>query len=65
MATPLLDIEGTGTEIAVRISGFADQRVHVIVLPASTPPEFADSRPISESLAEIAARVKANGDKTV
>ncbi len=40
--------------------GLADRRVHVIVLPASEPSVHVDSRPISESLAEVAAMVQAN-----
>jgi hypothetical protein len=60
MAIPLLDIEGTGAEIATRISDFADRRLHVIVLPASEPPVHTDSRPITDSLAEIAASVGAH-----
>ncbi len=38
MAIPLLDIEGTGAEIAPRLTDFADRRLHVIVLPASELP---------------------------
>ena len=57
MVTPLLDLEGTGAEIAERLCDYADRRIHVIVLPATeleTPKD--DVRPIAQVLAEIAAR---------
>lgn len=58
MITPLLEIEGTGTEVAERLSAYADQRVHVIVLPVQTVEgQNKDQRPIAHVLAEIAASV--------
>ena len=58
MAIPLLEIEGTGTEIAERLSDYADRRIHVIVLPvAEQSLSKKDSRPIGEILAEIAAQI--------
>ncbi|MCW3055458.1 MAG: hypothetical protein JWN14_4628 [Chthonomonadales bacterium] len=58
MAIPLLDLEGTGAEIAERLSDYADRRIHVIVLPATEPDmQKKDGRPIAEVLAEIAAHV--------
>lgn len=57
MATPLLDLEGTGAEIAERLADYADRKIHVIVLPATEPMQKKDTRPITEVLAEIAARV--------
>ncbi len=60
MTIPLLDLEGTGAEIAERLSDYADRRIHVIVLPATTPEiQEKDERPITEALAEIAACVSA------
>jgi hypothetical protein len=60
MEIPLLEMEGTGAEIAERLSDYADQRVHVIVLPARPDSEKAkNARPIAEALAEIAASVPA------
>ena len=37
METALLDMEATVEEIQERLSDFAGQRLHVIVLPAATP----------------------------
>jgi hypothetical protein len=60
MAIPLLDMEGTGAEIAARLSDYADRRIHVIVLPTTEPAmQNNDARPIAEVLAEIALRVSA------
>jgi hypothetical protein len=58
MAIPLLELEGTGTEIAEKLSDYADRRIHVIVLPVTEPLlSKKDSRPISEALAEIADQI--------
>jgi len=58
MTIPLLDFEGTGAEIAQRLSDYADRKIHVIVFPATEPEQQKkDTRPIADVLAEIAARV--------
>jgi len=58
MATPLLELEGTGAEIAERLSDYADRRIHVIVLPvAESSLPKKDRRPIGEVLAETAAQI--------
>lgn len=58
MAVPLLEIEGTGTEIAKRLADYAEQRLHIYVYPSySESGTLRDTRPIADILAEIAARV--------
>jgi hypothetical protein len=61
MTATLLEMEGTAEEIAERLHGFAERKLHVTVRDAEgevTEPK--DTRPIAEVLAEIAARVAHN-----
>lgn len=37
MSPPILEIDGTGTEIAERLSAFADRRLHVVVTDSEVP----------------------------
>jgi hypothetical protein len=58
MTTPLFELEGTWEEIAAQIPDFADQKLRVLVYPVTEhDPEKADTRPIAEVLAEIAAAI--------
>ena len=58
MTATLLEIEGTADEIAERLHGFAERKLHVTVRPVEEDiTEPKDTRPIAEVLAEIAARI--------
>jgi hypothetical protein len=58
MTTPLLELEGTWQEISAQLPNFADQKLRVLVYPVTEGNrETADSRPIAEVLAEIAATI--------
>jgi hypothetical protein len=58
MTTPLLELEGTWDEISAQMSGFADQRLHILVYSVTTQDApVSDARPIGDVLAEIAAKI--------
>ena len=58
MTTPLLELEGTWEEIVAQIPDFADQKLRVLVYPATAnSAEAHETRPIAEVLAEIAAAI--------
>lgn len=60
MTTPLLALEGTWEEIVAQIPDFSDQRLRVLVYPATDEStEAPDTRPIAEVLAEIATAIPA------
>jgi hypothetical protein len=58
MTTPLLELEGTWQEISAQLPNFADQKLRVLVYPATEErAEPTNSRPIAEVLAKIAATI--------
>ena len=60
MTTPLLELEGTWEEIVAQIPDFSDQKLRVLVYPATdNSTEAYETRPIAEVLAEIAATIPA------
>ena len=60
MTTPLFEFVGTWQEITAQLPSFGDQKVRVIVYPATEgSPEGLSSRPIPEILAEIALMISA------
>jgi len=61
MTTPLLELEGTWEEIVARVPDFSNQKLRILVYPATEPSaEDHDTRPIAEVLAEIAAAIPAS-----
>ncbi len=58
MTTLLLELEGTWEEIVARIPDFSNQKLRVLVYPATDhSTEAHETRPIAEVLAEIAATI--------